>query len=369
MIGTEGRYDMSETTRPPIDQPATVRKGEELDVIRLAPYLKESIADLDGELVVLQFPSGHSNLTYLLRFGDRELVLRRPPFGSKPKTGHDMEREHDILLALHDVFPYCPKPLLLCDDETILGCPFFVMERVAGIIIRRDIPADLEMSPAAVARLFAHLVDVFVELHAIDHISVGLTGIGKPDGYVARQIRGWSERYRRARTPDVPDCESVMTWLAANTPPESERVSVIHNDFRLDNVVLDPEDPLRIVGVLDWEMATVGDPLMDLGATLAYWIERDDPPEAHILRMMPTHVNGAPTRRQMIDMYSERAGLDVGSFDFYYCYGLFRLAVIAQQIYYRSYHGQTKDPRFNVFNQAVLALESAARRVIDGGEW
>jgi aminoglycoside phosphotransferase (APT) family kinase protein len=357
---------MSESTRPPIDQPNTVREGEELDVSRLVPYLEGAIADLDGEPVVSQFPSGHSNLTYLLRFGDRELVLRRPPFGRKPKSGHDMKREHDILSALHGVFPYCPEPLTFCDDESILGCPFFVMERLQGVIIRRDIPAELALSPAEVTDLFAHLVDVFVELHAVDHGTVGLTGIGRPEGYVERQIRGWSERYRRARTPDVPDCEPVMAWLASNTPPERERVSVIHNDFRLDNMVLDPDDPLRIVGVLDWEMATVGDPLMDLGATLAYWVQRDDPPQAHIMRMMPTHVDGAPTRRQVVEMYAERAGLNVGSFDFYYCYGLFRLAVIVQQIYYRSYHGQTSDPRFSVFNQGVFALESAARRVIDG---
>jgi aminoglycoside phosphotransferase (APT) family kinase protein len=361
--------DMNQSTSPPIDQPATVREGEELDVSRLAAYLRGTIADLDGEPVVSQFPSGHSNLTYLLRFGGRELVLRRPPFGRKPKSGHDMKREHDILDALHGVFPYCPEPLAFCDDESILGCPFFVMERLEGVIIRRDLPSELALSPSDVARLFARLVEVFVELHAVDHDAVGLTGFGKPEGYVERQIRGWSERYRRARTPDVPDCEPVMAWLAANTPPESERVGVIHNDFRLDNMVLDPDDPLRIVGVLDWEMATVGDPLMDLGATLAYWIERDDPPEAHIMRMMPTHLDGAPTRREVVGMYSERAGLTVGSFDFYYCYGLFRLAVIAQQIYYRSYHGQTRDPRFTVFNQAVLALESAARRVIDGAGW
>lgn len=360
---------MSESTRPPIDRPATVREGEELDVSRLIPYLKGTIAGLDGEPEVSQFPSGHSNLTYFLRFGDRELVLRRPPFGRKPKSGHDMKREHDILRALHGVFPYCPEPLAFCDDESILGCPFFVMERLEGVIIRRDIPSELALAPTDVAELFAHMVDVFVDLHAIDYGTVGLAGIGKPEGYVERQIRGWSERYRRARTPDVPDCEAVMAWLDSNVPPERERFSVIHNDFRLDNIVLDSNDPLRIVGVLDWEMATVGDPLMDLGATLAYWVERDDPPEAHLMRMMPTHVDGAPTRRQVVEMYGERAGIRIGPFDFYYVYGLFRLAVIAQQIYFRFYHGQTRDPRFSVFNHAVIALESSARRVIEGAGW
>ena len=360
---------MSETTGAPIDRATTVRQGEELDAGRLAAYLRATIPDLAGELEVSQFPSGHSNLTYLLRFGDREVVLRRPPFGRKPKSGHDMRREHGILQALHGVFPYCPEPLAFCDDESILGCPFFVMERLQGVIIRRDIPAGLALSPLDVTALFERMVDVLVELHAVDHHAVGLSEFGRPEGYVERQIRGWSERYRRARTPDVPDCEPVMAWLEDNLPPEGERAGVIHNDFRLDNMVLDPADPLTIVGVLDWEMATIGDPLMDLGATLAYWVQQDDPPETHLLRMMPTHVDGAPTRRELVAMYAERSGLDAGSFDFYYCYGLFRLAVIAQQIYFRSYHGETRDPRFSVFNHAVIALESSARRVIDGESW
>jgi len=360
---------MSEQRPPPIDQTKPVREGEELDISRLVPYLRETISDLAGEPEVSQFPSGHSNLTYMLRFGDRGLVLRRPPFGRKPKSGHDMRREYTVLRALYGVFPYCPEALALCDDESILGCPFFVMERLEGIIIRRDIPAELAFTPADVGALFERLVDVLGELHAVDHRAIGLDGFGKPEGYIERQIRGWSERYRRARTPDVPDCEPVMAWLDENAPPESQRASVIHNDFRLDNMVLATDDPLRIVGVLDWEMATIGDPLMDLGATLAYWVERDDPPESHLLRMMPTHVDGAPTRRDLVQMYAERSGLEVGSFDFYYCYGLFRLAVIAQQIYFRSYHGETQDPRFSVFNHAVVALESSARRVIDGEGW
>jgi aminoglycoside phosphotransferase (APT) family kinase protein len=360
---------MTDTNPSLVDQATTVRDGEELDLDRLVPYLRGTIGDLGGTPVVSQFPSGHSNLTYLLHFGDRELVLRRPPFGRKPKSGHDMKREHDILRALHGVFPYCPEPLALCDDESILGCPFFVMERLTGTIIRRDVPPGLELSTEDVKTLFGRMVDVLVELHAIDYRAVGLAGLGKPEGYVVRQIRGWSERYRRARTPDVPDCETVMAWLEDNTPPEGHRASVIHNDFRLDNMVLDPADPLRIVGVLDWEMATIGDPLMDLGATLAYWVQRDDPPESHLLRMMPTHVEGAPTRREFVRMYTERTGLEVEPFDFYYCYGLFRLAVIAQQIYFRSYRGETEDPRFSVFNHAVIALESSARRVIDGAGW
>jgi aminoglycoside phosphotransferase (APT) family kinase protein len=240
------------------------------------------------------------------------------------------------------------------------------MERLRGIVIRRDLPADLDLSPTDVATLFARLIDVLVELHNVDYQRVGLGDFGKPEGYVERQIHGWTRRYRRARTPDVPDFEPVMAWLANKIPADSNRASVIHNDFRLDNVVLDPDDPMRIIGVLDWELATIGDPLMDLGASLPYWVERNDPPEAHASRMMPTEVEGAPTRQEVLAMYAARSGIDVGSFDFYYCYGVFRLAVILQQIYWRFYHGETQDRRFGAFRGVVVALESAARRVMDG---
>jgi aminoglycoside phosphotransferase (APT) family kinase protein len=362
-----GRRKLSEQTHQSIDRTAPVRRGEELDVCRLVPYLEAHIPGLEGEVEVRQFPAGHSNLTYLVRFENRELVLRRPPTGRKPKSGHDMGREHRVLSALYGTFPYCPQPLLLCDDETIAGCPFHVMERLCGIVIRRDLPADLELSPAEVATLFERLIDVLVELHAVDYRQVGLADFGKPEGYVARQVHGWTNRYRRARTPDVPDFEPVMKWLADNMPPDGDRPSIIHNDFRLDNVVLDPNDPLRIIGVLDWEMATVGDPLMDLGSSLAYWVERDDPPEVQALRMMPSNVDGAPSRQRVVAMYAARSGLDVGAFDFYYCYGLFRVAVIMQQIYYRFYHAQTQDRRFAAFRDGVATLESTVRKVMEGG--
>jgi aminoglycoside phosphotransferase (APT) family kinase protein len=345
-----------------IDRPIDVRPGEKLDVTGLEPYLKETLS-LEGEIEVLQYPSGFSNLTYLLRVGDTDVVLRRPPFGSKPKSGHDMKREHDVLEVLHDSFPYCPKPLLFCDDESIIGSPFYVMERIEGVIVRRDFPSGLSLSPEAVGTLFNHVVDVHVELHSVDYRAAGLEDFGDPEGYVERQVAGWSDRYRRARTPDVPDCETVMAWLEEKRPPDSGPGCIVHNDFRLDNVVLDPADPLRIVGVLDWEMATLGDPLMDLGASLAYWVERGDPPAFQAMRMMPTNADGAPTRAEVVARYAEKSGMKIGNFDFYYCYGLFRLAVIAQQIYYRSYHGQTDDPRFRSLNLWVGALAEAAEEV------
>lgn len=350
-----------------IDRATDVRPGEELDLGRLAPHLRERIDGLEGEPEVRQFPSGFSNLTYLLRFADRELVLRRPPFGRRPKTGHDMAREYTVLRALRDQFPYCPEALLLCDDASILGAPFYVMERLRGVIVRRDLPAGMELDAAGVRALFDRVIEAHAELHEVDWRAAGLAELGRPEGYAERQISGWSERYRQARTPDVPDFEDVMGWLHEHLPADPARAALIHNDFRLDNIVLDPTDPGRIVGVLDWEMATIGDPLMDLGASLAYWVERDDPPELQAFRMMPTHLDGAPSRAEVVETYARRSGLDPGSFDLYLCYGLFRLAGITQQIYYRSYHGQTADPRFRRLGLVVGALEREARRVISEG--
>ena len=348
-----------------IDQPTDVRPGESLDVERLGPVLRDALG-VEGEVEVLQFPSGFSNLTYLLRAGGTEIVLRRPPFGSKPKSGHDMKREHDVLAALQGAFPYCPKPLMYCDDETVIGSPFYVMERIQGIIVRRDLPSELSLSPEAIGSLFDRLIDVHVELHSIDFKAVGLEDFGRPEGYVERQVAGWSDRYRRARTPDVPDCENIMAWLERRRPVESGGGCIIHNDFRLDNVVLDAADPQKIIGVLDWEMATLGDPLMDLGASLAYWVEQGDPADFQAMRMVPTNTDGAPTRAEVVARYAATSGVEIDDFSFYYCFGLFRLAVIVQQIYYRSYHGQTEDPRFRNLNLWVGGLAAAAETVAKG---
>jgi aminoglycoside phosphotransferase (APT) family kinase protein len=345
------------------DQPTAVRSGEALDLTRLAPLLRDRL-ELDGEIEVLQFPSGFSNLTYLLRVGETELVLRRPPFGSKPESGHDMRREHDVQLALQGAFPYCPRPVLYCDDAAVIGAPFYVVERLEGLIIRRDLPPELELAADDVKALFDRVVDVHAELHAVDPAAVGLADFGRPEGYVERQVRGWSDRYRRARTPDVPDCESLMEWLEANRPPEVGPGCIVHNDFRLDNLVLSSADPLEVIGVLDWEMAALGDPLMDLGASLAYWVEAGDPPEVQAMRMMPTNVPGAPTRAEVVSRYAERSGLAIPDFGFYLCFGLFRLAVIAQQIYYRAFHGQTADPRFQQLNLWVAVLAKSAENLI-----
>ncbi len=349
-----------------IDQPAPVRDGEELDAGRLERFLREAVAGLEGPVSVRQFPRGHSNLTYFIRAGGRELVLRRPPHGTKAKSAHDMGREYRVLSALQGVYPYCPKPLAYCEDESILGAPFYVMERIAGIIVRREFPPEFKPDPGEVRTLCLNLLKAQAELHAIDPRRVGLDDFGKPEGYVARQVYGWSKRYRAARTPDAPESEDIMAWLAAKMPPESVRAAVIHNDFKLDNVILDPRDPMRIIGVLDWEMATVGDPLMDIGSSLAYWVERGDPAELAAVKFMPTDVAGALTRRELVEAYAGLSGLSIDRYDFYYAFGLFRLAVIVQQIYYRYYHGQTRDERFKLMIHAVGILDRQARRVIEG---
>ena len=350
------------------DQATGIRAGEELDRASIEAFLKDAIPGLAGDLTLRQFPSGHSNLTYLVSVGDREMVLRRPPFGHKAETAHDMGREYRILKAIHSVYPYAPRPLAYTDDASVTGSPFYVMEKISGIILRRDLPPGLDLSPPRVRRLFERLLEVLHELHSIDYGSVGLENFGRPRGYVTRQVTGWNRRYRAARTPDVPGCEDIMAWLEEKMPPESDRPGLIHNDFKFDNVVLDPGDPMKIIGVLDWEMATLGDPLMDLGCSLGYWVEKDDPPERQAIRYMPTHLEGAMTRREMVAHYARLSGLKMENFDFYLCFGLFRLAVIVQQIYYRYYHGQTGDQRFKAMSGAVAVLDRAAREVIENSD-
>jgi aminoglycoside phosphotransferase (APT) family kinase protein len=351
------------------DEATTIRKGEELDRTKIESFLRDSISGLTGEMTIKQFPSGHSNLTYLVTVGDREMVLRRPPFGHKAKTAHDMGREYRILSAIHAVYPYAPRPLTFSDDESIIGCTFYVMQKISGIILRRDLPTGLQFSRDQLRRLFERLVEVLYELHSIDYKSIGLENFGKPGGYVSRQVTGWNKRYRAARTPDVPECEDIMAWLEEKMPTETDRPGLIHNDFKFDNVVLDPNDPIKIIGVLDWEMATLGDPLMDLGCSLGYWVEKSDSSERQAIRSMPTHLDGAMTRQEMVNYYARLSGLQMQNFDFYLCFGLFRLAVIIQQIYYRYYHGQTSDERFKTMSHVVAVLDRAARKVIEQADF
>jgi aminoglycoside phosphotransferase (APT) family kinase protein len=264
------------------------------------------------------------------------------------------------------MFPYCPTPLVYTEDTSIIGSPFYLMERIKGVILRKDPPEGFALPPERIGELCRNLVRVFCELHAVNYAETELAGTGKPQGYVRRQVEGWSKRYRDARTPDSPDFERVMQWLHDNMPADSDRPTIVHNDYKFDNLVLDPQNPLRIVGVLDWEMTTIGDPLMDLGASLAYWADPDDPPEARQVRQQPTLLPGMLTREQVVALYAQKSGRAVEPFDFYRCFGLFRLAAIAQQIYYRYYHGQTQNQAFATLGPKVGVLERSALRVIEG---
>jgi aminoglycoside phosphotransferase (APT) family kinase protein len=272
-----------------------------------------------------------------------------------------MEREYRILEALHPVFPYCPRPMLFAEAPAVMDGPFYVMAPIRGIILRKHLPPGMVLDPAPMRSLCENLLDVHGELHAVDYQAAGLAEFGRPEGYVHRQVEGWTARYEKARTPDAPTFAAVVAWLRQRMPPDHPRPAIVHNDFKFDNVVLDPADPLRIIGVLDWEMATIGDPLMDLGCSMAYWVEADDPPDLQAIRMLPTHLPGALTRREMVQRYARRSGIVIDDFDFYLCFGLFRLAVIAQQIYYRSFHGQTADERFKSLIFAVHILERSAQ--------
>lgn len=348
-----------------LDTAGPLRPGEPLEIESLDSYLKAQVPSLRGQLEVRQFPGGASNLTYLLHYPDRELVLRRPPFGHKAKSAHDMVREAKVMQALRPVYPLVPQVVSVCEDDSVLGSPFFVMERVRGVILRRDLPSGLALSVDQTAKLAGRMLDGLCRLHAIDVQAAGLTVLGKGEGYVARQVQGWVKRYRDARTPDVPDYAQITDWLLANMPTGETAIRVVHNDYRFDNLVLDPSDITQVIGVLDWELATLGDPLMDLGNTLAYWVESGDDPAWRKLRRQPTHLPGMPTRRELVAMYAAKTGLSVPSFDYFVAFGLFRLAVIAQQIYYRFFHGQTQVPEFGSFGEIVRLIEKRTVEAIE----
>jgi aminoglycoside phosphotransferase (APT) family kinase protein len=347
-----------------------VRAEDAFDVARMASWLRGSVEDptgLAGLPEVRQFSGGASNLTYLLRYPGRDLILRRPPAGTKSRGSHDMRREHDLQRALAPAFPQVPAMVAMCDDDAVIGSPFYVMQRVTGTILRSDIPDSLDMTDRDVRTLCDSAIDTLVALHGVDPVATGLAAYDRGPGYVERQVGGWTQRYRKARTPDVGDYEDVMAWLAAHQPADLPHVPV-HNDFRFDNLVLDEADPTRIVAVLDWELATVGDPLMDLGSSLAYWVQADDDDAFQMFRRQPTNAAGMRTRWGFVERYAAARGVPVTpeQWVFYEVFGLFRLAGIAQQIHYRFFHGQTTNPAFRVMGPAVLLLEQRCRRLMAG---
>lgn len=346
------------------DQPGQLRDEDSFDTAAVHEWLSSHVDGLAGLPEVRQFPGGASNLTYLLRYPDRELILRRPPVGRKAASAHDMKREYRVQHQLRPVYPYVPNVLALCQDHDLLGSDFYVMERIPGVILRRDLPEGMTLPPRRARELGFSLIDRLIELHRVDPAGAGLADLGKGAGYVRRQVQGWTERYRAARTDNVPDWEQVMAWLAENMP-DDVRICVIHNDFRFDNAVLDGPDTLNVVGVLDWEMATLGDALMDLSGLTTYWIQADDDEAALRFRKQPTHLPGMPTRREVVEYYCGQTGLDPGNWTFYEVFGLFRLAVIMQQIYYRYHHGQTHNPVYKDMWMNSAYLEWRCRQAME----
>ena len=330
-----------------------VREEDRFDVAAMHAWLR-SYVGFDELPEVMQFRSGASNLTYLLKYPGRELVLRRPPVGMKAASAHDMKREFLIQSRLQPVYPLVPSMIALCDDQSVIGSDFYVMDRVVGDIFRRDIPESV--TAADLSMMADSLINGLVQLHAVD--ATILAELNKGEGYVQRQVEGWSKRYRNALTDDVPNGEKVMAWLDANQPADVDSC-VIHGDWRIDNVVFDLQQA-RIVGVLDWELATVGDPLLDLGSALAYWVDRDDEPAFASLRRQPSHLPGMPTREEFVARYLQLSGRACADFTFYEVFGLFRLAVIIQQIWARYRAGQTTNPAFAGFGDAVNTLINRA---------
>ncbi len=346
-----------------LDAAGEIRDGETLDIAAVDGWLKQQCADLQGTPEVTQYSGGASNWTYRLRYPADDLILRRPPTGTKAKGAHDMGREHRIQAALRPVFPYVPSMVAHCTDESVIGCEFYVMERIEGLIPRSRMPKGLDLSPDQHRALCLNFINRLVDLHAVDVEATGLATLGKGSGYAQRQIEGWTRRYANALTWNVPRFAGVTRWLAENIPAES-RICVIHNDYRLDNVILDPADPVQIIGILDWELATLGDPLMDVGNSLAYWVQADDDFVRKATRRQPTHLPGMLTRRELVEEYCGRTGLRADDFTWYEVYGLFRLAVIGQQLYYRYFHGQTRNPEFRTIWLLVHYIQWRLKQLI-----
>ncbi len=347
-----------------VDEADSIREGAEIDAVKLTKFLEGRIDGVHGILVVEQFSKGFSNLTYLVRAGEREYVLRRPPVGVKIKSAHDMGREFKILSKLEAVYDKIPKPLLFCDDESVMGAPFYVMERVRGVILRARIREGVELRAERMKRISELAVDTLTEIHAIDYAAAGLSDLGNPQGYVERQVRGWAERYEKAKTDDVREMKAVSDWLEAHRPKESG-ATLIHNDFKYDNIVIDPAGFQKIVAVLDWEMATLGDPLMDLGTMLGYWVQSDDPPVFQAMQFGPTYLPGNLTRREIVDRYATRTGRDVSNIHYYYVFALYKLAVVAQQLYRRYKEGLTTEARYAQMLAGVQAVAATAATAID----
>lgn len=345
----------------PIDKPEAARENEVPSIHALNEYLKER-AQI-GEIVeITQFPSGYSNLTFCLKTKDGEYILRRPPIGANIKSAHDMGREFNVLKQLKPHYSKVPTPILYCDNDQLIGAPFYIMERLQGVILRAGTARKFNLSQETFSTLSTALADNLAQLHSIDIHSTGLIQLGKPKGYVQRQVEGWIKRHRNAETDSIEHMNLLAEWLPANMPAE-QTAAFLHNDYKYDNVVLDAADLTNIIGVLDWEMATVGDPLMDLGACLAYWAETGDDPVLQSFNL--TSIPGNISRKEFAGRYAEKSNRDISKILFYYAFGLFKNAVIAQQIYARWKQGFTKDARFGGL---IMVIKSLAKHGIESLE-
>jgi aminoglycoside phosphotransferase (APT) family kinase protein len=349
----------------PFDVPevAAVRAGEELDEAKVQSYLRDRIPGLAGSMQVLQFPGGHANLTYLLRFGDRELVLRRPPLGPVAPRSHDMAREYKVLKGLEGRFPAAPHAYLLCEDASVIGATFLVMERMRGIVIRGSVPEEIDRHPDGRRRASFALIDTMADLHDVDYVKAGLADLGRPEGFMERQVIGWKGRWDAAKHEENPLFESLYEWLHT-TLPRTTQHSLVHNDLKLDNTMIDPENPDHVVSVLDWDMTTLGDPLADLGTLLGYWSQADDPPERGA-GVSVTAQPGFPTRAEISARYAERRSIAIDSIRWYEAFAIWKTAVVLQQIYIRFRRGQTKDERFKMLGDRVPTLVRIAADVAD----
>jgi aminoglycoside phosphotransferase (APT) family kinase protein len=336
-----------------------------LDLTALDNYLKSELAaQIPGfapaiEIEIEQFPGGHSNLTYLIRYGSEEFVLRRPPVGPVAPTAHDMPREYNLLSVIHPRFPLAPRPILLCEDASVIGVPFYLMERRKGLIVRSSLPPEFNENLVLRRHLSAQAIETLCALHAVDIYSSGIVNIGKPEGFVRRQVRGWTDRWYRAKTEDNPEMNEVIAWLQARLPSDTASgATIVHNDFKLDNLMLDVTDPSRIVAVLDWEMCSVGDPLIDLGLFLTYWTMTGGDRRSSLRAV--TNGPGWMTRDEIVEHYRSQTGHDLSQINFYETFASFKIAVVVQQIYFRYVRGQTQDERFRNLDVLVRVLIRSA---------
>ena len=347
-----------------IDQSTQIRQGEELNQDQLNEYLKSQVPDFGEIIGIEQFAGGFSNLTYLIKTAEKEYVLRRPPFGANIKSAHDMGREFKVLSLLKPHYPKVPQPVIFCEDETVMGCQFYMMERVNGVIFRGKDALKMSIPEDTMRQLSENLVDNLADLHLLDIEKTGLINLGKPEGYVQRQVEGWIGRYEKSQTDDIPAMIEIAVWMRTNMP-RPQAPAFLHNDYKYDNVLLNPDDLTEILGVLDWEMSTVGDPLMDLGASLAYWCEDGD---GQFLKSFNiTWLKGNLTRKEVVERYAQKTGRDVTDILFYYVFGLYKNTVIMQQIYARWKAGLTKDPRFGGLIVGINELSKMAIGAIRRG--